>query len=638
MKVDSNVLDVQSTLTGRKIKATIDPDEFGHIMDVLTNLYEDSELAVIREYSTNARDAHVEAGNPAPIEVTLPSTLSPYLVIRDYGNGLDGDDIENIYSRYGASTKRDTNEQVGSLGLGCKSAWTYTDQFTVQGIKNGKCIQVAISRDEDGSGSFTVVSEYDTDEASGVEITVPVRTYNSFERKAAEFFQYWPEGSVLVNGEEPEKFSGIELGEGIYVIDETHESKIVMGGVPYPATFDDDGTFSVVAFVDIGDVQFTPSREALKSTTKNRNKIADIGTKIANLKETVVQKMVDEAESKPEALRRTLQATRLFNFKGEVKYKGKVVPDKIEKPRSENPILVYRPWKRGYGARMVGDTHTLSTAQFPTSLFFVGFTTRTLSQTQKRKISEYCDQQGIQYGDFEQAILIDELPYSSWVEKNQIVEWEEVNSIKLKREENLSGRPKGAYDIINPGNSYTEVIEAADIPLDVPLYWYPHDGIGYGTLEVLRKDDPNCVCVALTANRVGKFERDFAHAEKANTAATKIAQDWYDNLTQDERNWLAVNKMSDEWAEFDETKIDDPVLQTIVRLSKVSNDALLARSQTYRNWYVGDIEEISTDDYPLLSLRGLCYKSGDDKAAYIEHITLYMNAVYTYNQQTEEVA
>ena len=42
------------------------------------------------------------------------------------------EDIHSIYSQYGESTKRGTNAQNGMLGLGCKSALTYTNQFTMK--------------------------------------------------------------------------------------------------------------------------------------------------------------------------------------------------------------------------------------------------------------------------------------------------------------------------------------------------------------------------------------------------------------------------------------------------------------------------------------------------------------------------
>ena len=72
-----------STFEGESIEMSIDQNSLAHIMSVLTNLYSDPEMAVLREYSSNARDSHIASGNPDPIEVNLPTTLSPFLTIQD---------------------------------------------------------------------------------------------------------------------------------------------------------------------------------------------------------------------------------------------------------------------------------------------------------------------------------------------------------------------------------------------------------------------------------------------------------------------------------------------------------------------------------------------------------------------------
>ena len=90
-----------------------------HIFNVLRNqLYSDKILAVIREYSTNAVDAHIEVGKAdLPILVTLPSALTPEFKVRDFGRGLTETQVSEIYAMYGESTKRGTNEQIGHLKL-----------------------------------------------------------------------------------------------------------------------------------------------------------------------------------------------------------------------------------------------------------------------------------------------------------------------------------------------------------------------------------------------------------------------------------------------------------------------------------------------------------------------------------------
>ena len=131
MKIDIKEADVESNITfGEAIEMGISQDGIQHLMSTLTNLYNDPQLAVIREYYTNGLDSHVEAGQTKPVDVYLPTRDNPMYVVRDYGIGMSVDDIKTIYSKYGASTKRGTNTQVGAYGLGCKSALTDAEQFT----------------------------------------------------------------------------------------------------------------------------------------------------------------------------------------------------------------------------------------------------------------------------------------------------------------------------------------------------------------------------------------------------------------------------------------------------------------------------------------------------------------------------
>ena len=71
-----------------------------HIFNVLRNqLYSDKILAVIREYSANAIDAHVEMDKAStPIKVTLPNKLNLKLKVRDFGRGLTETESAEIYA------------------------------------------------------------------------------------------------------------------------------------------------------------------------------------------------------------------------------------------------------------------------------------------------------------------------------------------------------------------------------------------------------------------------------------------------------------------------------------------------------------------------------------------------------------
>src|ERR1035437_354600 len=86
------------------------------------NMYTTPKRIIFQEYANNARDTHVAIGTPdLPIKVYTPTAESPYLKIQDFGPGMNPDEIKNTFLSYGASTKRHTNEYIGSFGLGAKS-------------------------------------------------------------------------------------------------------------------------------------------------------------------------------------------------------------------------------------------------------------------------------------------------------------------------------------------------------------------------------------------------------------------------------------------------------------------------------------------------------------------------------------
>lgn len=89
--------------------------------------------------------------------------------------------------------------------------------------------------------------------------------------------------------------------------------------------------------------------------------------------------------------------------------------------------------------------------------------------------------------------------------------------------------------------------------------------------------------------------------------------------------------LRDELALLDHKEIDDPVLSEIVKLAGKKKDNLYQKARRYYGMYDGEFEEIDFDEhYPLANLDRLSYYSytASDKAVLIQHITLYLNAVY----------
>jgi hypothetical protein len=254
-----------------------------HIMTILRDtLYSDKVLAVLREYSSNAWDAHREVGKAdLPIKVVLPTEMDPTLTIRDFGPGLSPDDVFNVYTQYGASTKRSNDTTVGMLGIGSKSAFAYADSFTITSFHGGKkCIYAAVL-DQSEKGIINLLHEEDSNE-TGVMIQVAIQRHDipEFILKAQDLYRYFvPRPDI--NTEIPSLPSVQKNLKSGVIYDEHHyddgEWIAVMGCVSYKVDLSqlkgfgaEEGvptflrSISGALFFGIGDVQVNASREGLK--------------------------------------------------------------------------------------------------------------------------------------------------------------------------------------------------------------------------------------------------------------------------------------------------------------------------------------------------------------------------------------
>lgn len=165
-----------------------------HIMSILRDtLYSDKILAVLREYSSNAWDAHRDAGKPdLPIKITLPTAMEPTLSIRDFGLGLSPEGVFKIYTQYGASTKRNSDNSVGMLGIGSKSGFAYSDSFTITSYNGGSKRTYVAVLDASEKGVINLLCEAPSEE-TGIEISMAVRPddIRQFHAKAQELYKYF---------------------------------------------------------------------------------------------------------------------------------------------------------------------------------------------------------------------------------------------------------------------------------------------------------------------------------------------------------------------------------------------------------------------------------------------------------------
>ena len=177
MKLDTNNKTVTpsiDTVAHPTYKAQIDKSAAGLVMDILAKLYANPLAAAIREYTSNAIDAHVAAGIDRPVEVTLPSRRNQWLTVRDYGKGLTAFDILTVYANFGSSDKRDSDDFIGGFGIGSKSGLAISDAIYINSWTDGKLNSFVIKRTSDGI--VTQFLQEDVD-APGVDTGTEVKVF-----------------------------------------------------------------------------------------------------------------------------------------------------------------------------------------------------------------------------------------------------------------------------------------------------------------------------------------------------------------------------------------------------------------------------------------------------------------------------
>lgn len=157
-----------------------------------SGIYADPIRAIIRELSCNAYDSHIDAGKKdEPFHVRLPSRFDPKLQIEDFGIGLDHDGITNVYTTYGMSTKTDSNDVIGALGLGSKTPFSYAETFSIRARKDGIERWYNAYIGNEGFPTISLLSERETDEHNGLMIEVAVKDTDCsrFREKAQYVFK-----------------------------------------------------------------------------------------------------------------------------------------------------------------------------------------------------------------------------------------------------------------------------------------------------------------------------------------------------------------------------------------------------------------------------------------------------------------
>jgi len=229
----------------------------GVIFDILRNkMYSNKIAAVAREISSNSRDANRENGKtetPIEISIVAPNVLfnstDMQIMFKDHGVGITPDRMDNIFLKYGASSKRNTNKQTGGFGLGAKTPFAYTDTFTIITVcdsegKRMKYVYTASITDRAGvgSGEMILFSADECKEGTGTAIIVPIKESDKeeFENEIYRATCFWKVQPKFKGFQSEQwKFKSEFKGKGFSVINDEDNHfdgaayLLIIDGIPY---------------------------------------------------------------------------------------------------------------------------------------------------------------------------------------------------------------------------------------------------------------------------------------------------------------------------------------------------------------------------------------------------------------------
>lgn len=297
-------------------------------------LYKNKIGSIVRELSCNAYDAHVMNGNAdEPFEIHLPDNFEPWFAVKDYGIGLSPSDIKTVFTKYFESTKTNNNDTIGAFGLGAKTPFSYTDQFTITSVKDGVCSIYSAYITSSGIPDITLMMAQPSDERTGVEIkmSVKINDFWQFKSEVKSQLMYFKVKPVVENAvgfsfdSEPEC---VYSSENISVANCGGGHVIIQGNVGYPLEYsmitnkisDDAMTFlrnlskqHVRIVFPIGQIGVTASREGIEY---NEFTCKNIETRLLEVQKEIEEFIEQQVSAIPTFWEKAkfLNENRIFNL------------------------------------------------------------------------------------------------------------------------------------------------------------------------------------------------------------------------------------------------------------------------------------------------------------------------------------
>lgn len=497
MKIETVQAKVTTNLQSRK-KRQVGMSKAGmaHIMHLLTNLYNDRELAVIREYYTNGLDAHTMVGNTNPVLITLPTWDKPNYVVQDNGVGMSEDTLFEVYGEYGESTGRESDDIVGGFGMGSKSAYTIATQFTVISVKDGWKTTALFSKQAFGAYDVDIISSVATTDPNGTMVSIPIKSnLNMFNDKAKQFFSFSEPGSVLVNGKEPDY--ALATAERlvnpknpdmmIFVRPKTSgDSYVIMGNVPYVLSYGEiknslsrlkvtmSETFiRMPKFfrIPIGSVDLSPNREGIQMTDRSNDLIDSYMSFIVNDLQQTAKKELDQVETLEDFYKTHKRWNEIITVPRE--FKGEAVPNELGLQTDTRQI-----YKTSYSHASHTETNWVSLNIGTERIIVTGY-----SADQYKKVNNYLTPYMAAEGITATTFIITndpELPDNKWVKfsnRFRVISGDEL--IEIGRAQRKKERQEAAK--LNGSAKKSKIQYPVMFVDEQEIRWVAHDEIDQTT-------------------------------------------------------------------------------------------------------------------------------------------------------------
>lgn len=320
----------------------------GMIFDILRNkMYSNPILAICREISCNARDAHREVGkSDVPIHIHLPTNLEAYYKIKDFGPGISPERMYDVFIQYTASTKRSDNIQTGGFGLGAKTPFSYSDSFSIVTNVDGIKYNYGAAIDETRVGKLALLSQSPTNDPNGTEIIIPVKQqdFNAFAEWTESCTRHW-DVKPVIKGYARGTFEWQENKKTLegknWAISTSNDwnrsVKAIVDGIEYPLELDalrkyadgklmDASRGNLTLYFGVGDLTLSANREQVQLDKETQVKIRERLEEVIRDIKSIVNDKIDSFPNLWDAnvyYRKELtQAFNKIDFLGTLEWKG----------------------------------------------------------------------------------------------------------------------------------------------------------------------------------------------------------------------------------------------------------------------------------------------------------------------------